>query len=514
MTEAWKHWEGQVVNGKFPLRQYLGGSDHSAVFLTEFAAPEPRKAAIKLIPEDSQNAELQLARYELAAKLPHPRLIRIFQTGQCPLDGMGLLYVLMEYAEENLAQILPDRPLTPAEAREMLKSVLDALAFLHNKGFVHGRLKPANILAIQDQVRISIDDLYSVGELRLARGKPGVYDPPEAASGRASTAGDIWSLGMILVEALTQRVPVWQGTRQGEPLLPNTLPEPFLDLARHCLRRNPQRRWTVAEIAARLQLTSPAPLKQPARRQLSRPWTPLLQTLNLPLPPLRTSLKVSLAALQSIGKRRYLLPSAAIALALAAILVAPKLLTQQPQAQQASSPAPEPATKPAIQPAPKSASVPVPAPASLPSVPPPKESPATPHSAQKSSESAQTSAAAAPPPAALSPAAPPQSPAPASARGAVAQQVLPDVPQKARDTIQGTVRVSVKVQVSPSGIVVSAEFDSPGPSKYFADLSLKAARRWQFVSPTVDGQNLPSAWLLRFHFTKSETTVQPHQFAP
>ena len=48
--ETWKSWEGRVVEGKFPLRQWLGGSDHSAVFLTESANLPSQKIAIKLIP--------------------------------------------------------------------------------------------------------------------------------------------------------------------------------------------------------------------------------------------------------------------------------------------------------------------------------------------------------------------------------------------------------------------------------------------------------------------------------
>jgi len=51
MSQDWKQWEGQVVNGKFPLLRYLGGSEYSAVFLTEFNQSErPQRAAIKLIP--------------------------------------------------------------------------------------------------------------------------------------------------------------------------------------------------------------------------------------------------------------------------------------------------------------------------------------------------------------------------------------------------------------------------------------------------------------------------------
>ena len=121
MSRDWKQWEGQVVNGSFPLRQYLGGSDHSAVFLTERRGREPQKAAIKLIAVDPANTATQLARWEFTAKLSHPHLLRLFETGSCQLDNVVLLYVVMEYAEENLAQILPQRALTPREARELLE---------------------------------------------------------------------------------------------------------------------------------------------------------------------------------------------------------------------------------------------------------------------------------------------------------------------------------------------------------------------------------------------------------
>src|SRR5512135_1465271 len=109
MSEAWKQLEGQAVNGKFHLRQYLGGSDYSAVFLTEVGEQKRQRAAIKLIPADPESAALQLSRWELAAKLSHPHLLRLFQMGRCQPVKMGLLYVVMEYAEEDLSQILPHR---------------------------------------------------------------------------------------------------------------------------------------------------------------------------------------------------------------------------------------------------------------------------------------------------------------------------------------------------------------------------------------------------------------------
>ncbi len=145
--------------GSFPLRQYLGGSDHSAVFLTERRGRDPQRAAIKLIAVDPGNSARHLPTWEWAAKLAHPHLLQLFETGSCQLDNVVLLYVVMEFAEENLAQILPQRALTPEEARDLLEPALDALAFLHGKSLVHGRLKPSNILATQDLLKLSSDSL-------------------------------------------------------------------------------------------------------------------------------------------------------------------------------------------------------------------------------------------------------------------------------------------------------------------------------------------------------------------
>jgi len=69
---------------------------------------------------------------------------------RCALRGFG-------YADEVLSEILPERALTPAEAKEMLAPVIDTLSYLHAKGLVHGRLKPSNILAVDDRLKLSGD---------------------------------------------------------------------------------------------------------------------------------------------------------------------------------------------------------------------------------------------------------------------------------------------------------------------------------------------------------------------
>jgi hypothetical protein len=102
MTEASKQWEGQVVEGIFLLRQFLGGTDHSAVFLTDYNEGEPQKAVIKLFPADPATADLQISSWESAAQLSHPNLLRLLSGGRCKLQGNDLLYLVMEYAEEDL----------------------------------------------------------------------------------------------------------------------------------------------------------------------------------------------------------------------------------------------------------------------------------------------------------------------------------------------------------------------------------------------------------------------------
>ena len=241
--DMWQQWEGRVVSGRFPLLRYLGGSEQGAVYLTEI---DGSKAAIKLIPAD---AELQVSRWELAAKLSHPHLLRILHTGRWRADDQrDVHFAVMEYADENLAQILPSRLLTPAEASEMLIPTLDVLDYLHGQGMVHGNIKPANIMAVGDELKLSSEGIRPTGESGATFEEGNPYDAPENATGGISPSSDIWSLGMTLVEALTNRLPTWDRTTENDPELPENIPPPFDEIAKHCLSWNPGRRWSTTEI--------------------------------------------------------------------------------------------------------------------------------------------------------------------------------------------------------------------------------------------------------------------------
>lgn len=499
MSNTWKQWEGQVVNAEFTLLRYLGGSEHSALFLTEVREGERfLKAAIKLIPAGGENDELQLSRWRQAADLSHPHLISLLDGGRCEIGDVPLLYVVMECAEENLAQVLPSRALTPDEAREMLDSVLDVLAYLHDKGFVHGHVKPINIMAIGDQLKLSSDELCRAGESLERLGRPDAYGPPENAPEAITTAetmspaGDVWSLGMTLVETMTQKLPVVRAAEQREPLVPLTLPEPFLNIARHCLVSRPQDRWTVGQITGRLQERTPAPQTR----------APLPQAQATPRPPQPATERPS----GPPAKRRgYGVPIAA-GIVLAAILLGPRLLHRHSEAPQ----------------------VPVAELEQPPAAPSPKQlKPAPPEHPTKASkpgviEEEQKSEHATPVPASVRPETLREEPTNtvaklpvgAPVRGEVAQRVLPDVLESARKSIRGAVKVKVKVDVDRTGNVEGAELESRGPSKYFARAALQAAQLWRFTPPKAAGRGVLSSWTLQFEFTRGGTTVIPTQEIP
>ena len=425
----WKTWQGRIVDGKFPLRQWLGGSEHSAVFLTERPGQPSSKAAIKLIAADGAEADRQLSRWRSASQLSHPHLMRIYESGRCRLDASSLLYVVMEYAEEDLSQILPQRPLAPAEVTDLLPPVLDALSYLHSKGFVHSRIKPSNVLATGDQLKLSADQIVATTETNSARRRRDAYDAPETAAGIVSPAGDIWSVGVTLVAALTQNVSFAEQQSPNDPDPPASVPEPFRGIARECLHLDPKRRCSIAQIQARL---------QPAARSVPAPAP---QTLPQP----RSALK------------RGPIAAAVLVVLLIALVV---FFSRGKRGTPTASPTTE-------QTAPQNATIPKPNPA------------------LRASTAGSTRSSA--------------------AGGEIVHQVVPDISRSSRNTISGTIKVTVRVEADPSGKVRTAKLKTAGPSRYFAEQALKAAQHWEFAPPQVDGQSMPSTWLLQFRFKRSGT---------
>jgi TonB family protein len=256
---------------------------------------------------------------------------------------------------------------------------------------------------------------------------------------------------------------------------------------------------------------------EPTKKSLASQQVPLLPHTLIPTSPVGDTTTKPPRRKSSLA-----IPLVAVILVLTAILLAPRVLNRFSQLQ------PQAATvEPSIAPAPASLTPPK---TETPVLPPLTQTKAEKRAAEKQAAREKSSAAARettsssdtvdpvssrsidaaePRPATKSAKVAPPNPA----HGAVLYQVVPDISQRARDTIQGTVRVGVKVHVDASGNVTGAELDNFS-SKFFGDQAVQVSRRWTFMPPQVDGRNAPSEWLLRFEFTQKATKVFPTQTSP
>jgi len=461
LIESWEHWEGEAIEGKFALRRLLGRSDHSLSFLTSAPAQGFADATVKIVPVALAPADATLSNWVAAAGLSHPHLTRILDQGRCDRLGKHYLYVVSEYAEETLAEILPQRALTADEVKFLLPPVVDALTFLHFHQLAHGQIKPSNVMVVHDQVKLAVDTVQLSGDARSGLSLPSPYDPPEARQGQWSTAGDIWALGVMMVEALTQRAPLAEDESEIIRLTDN-LPAEFKTLVERCLRLDPSERPTALELKAHL-AGETSLQKWPVAPTAAGAVEAMEPTQLAARPAQSTPAAAPVMTRDPVaGRRRSIGPILAGAVIVLLVLWAGAHLSQRAR------------TNPVV-----------------------------------------AAPAVAPPPAAQAPT-PPATAAPAAAiTGSLPADVLheemPMVAHSAAQTIHGRFQVVVRVTVNRAGDVMEATFEDAGPSPYFARISNRAAREWKFARGSTPD---PRSWLLRFEFSRDGTTVRADADAP
>jgi TonB family protein len=396
--------------------------------------------------------------------LSHPNLVRVLDTGLWHADEeQDMLFAIMEYCEESLARVIRERTLTPDEARNLLGPVLDALKYLHGRGILHGQIKPAHLLASGDRLKLSSDTVHRNGD---AHPSPTVtpYDAPERSGGTISLGGDVWALGVTLFEALSGHLP---GTpSEGTSRFAAKLSPPFEEIVTGCLTRDRKQRLSISAIRglldrpARNTAAETKPVLQPAARPVASmlekpvPSGTRVAAISTPIPP-----RVLEDHRATAGwSRRTLLIAVGIVLVLA-IGIGLRLTRSNPET---APSAPVVAQKTIAKVSPDAAGV-----------------------GTGSIQHAPLTAAS----------------------GSVLHQVMPEIIAPARNTINGTVKVKVRVAVAADGKVSRATLAARGPSTYFAKQSLEAARRWSFVAPIRNGVAQPSEWTLRFEFRKNGTKV-------
>jgi TonB family protein len=262
------------------------------------------------------------------------------------------------------------------------------------------------------------------------------------------------------------------------------MPEPFAGIARESLRTDPAQRCSLGDIKARLDGASAQarPASESGKAAPSKLRAPVIVV----------SVLAVLALFAIFHTRSHEEPSPQ-----SAAEVQSEPATSKPSPEVKSEPAsPTPAAEtpgePAVQPpAAEVKSVPATAPAAEAKSDPAKPVQATPSPAPERRASGG-----------------------AAVKGEVAERVQPDLLPKAVSSIHGKFEVKVRLSVDAAGAVSNAEIESQGPSRYFANVALEAARHWKFKPAQVNGQAAVSTWVLEFRFKRDGTEITPVEVAP
>jgi beta-lactam-binding protein with PASTA domain len=204
--------EGSTVDGRYRVLRRIGSGGMADVWLAEDPHLQ-RRVALKVLhgrfAQDREFVERFRREAEAAAGLSHPNVVAVFDRG----DVDGTYYIAMQLLEGRSLKELIDRGLTPEQSVALIRQVLEAAGFAHRHGVVHRDLKPQNVL-VDDDGAATVTDFgiarAGASEITQAGSVMGTphYLSPEQAQGQAVTAvSDLYSIGVILYEALAGRVP-------------------------------------------------------------------------------------------------------------------------------------------------------------------------------------------------------------------------------------------------------------------------------------------------------------------
>src|SRR3954451_1842092 len=203
---------GQDVDGRYRLVGRLGSGGMADVWLADDTMLE-RQVALKFLHErfnqDEQFVERFKREAQSAAGLQHPNVVGVYDRGEW--DGRH--FIAMEYVDGATLKDLIDRGLTVGEALEIVRQILAGARFAHERGIVHRDLKPQNVM-VDAEGRARVTDFgiarAGVSEITQTGSVLGTaqYLSPEQAQGlEVGPPSDLYSIGVILYEALTGRLP-------------------------------------------------------------------------------------------------------------------------------------------------------------------------------------------------------------------------------------------------------------------------------------------------------------------
>ncbi len=288
LDQMMKMLEGQQI-GPYRLNKFLGAGGFGGVFHASEMVRNTsvQEVAIKVIPESSDDKLIELTN---ARKLEHSNLIKAYSVGEFTFLNTEMLYLVMELAQGSLENHIAKGSLSADEITNITAQVAQGLNYLHGQNKVHRDLKPGNILKVNQQYKLA-----DFGLIRTLNNKSHtqtvhntgtiIYMPPEAFRGDISSAWDLWSLGIMLIEMTTNQLPykfnndinqLMAKVMNCELQIPS-LPKEFKPIIEGCLQKDRKQRWTAQQVLNVLQplgWNSPSS-PPPAPAALKKPVSPI-----------------------------------------------------------------------------------------------------------------------------------------------------------------------------------------------------------------------------------------------
>ncbi|HKH65281.1 MAG TPA: PASTA domain-containing protein [Solirubrobacterales bacterium] len=204
--------EGSVVDNRYRVVRRIGSGGMADVWLAEDTHLQ-RQVALKVLHRRFLQDQEFVGRFqreaEHAAGLQHPNIVAVFDRGS---DG-DVNYIAMRHVQGPTLKELIDRGLAPDQAVALVRQVLEGARFAHRNGIVHRDLKPQNVIVDEEGKAVVTDfgiaraGVSEITQTGSVMGTPQYLSPEQAQGFEVTPVSDLYSIGVILYEALTRRVP-------------------------------------------------------------------------------------------------------------------------------------------------------------------------------------------------------------------------------------------------------------------------------------------------------------------